>query len=75
MHISIVIHVFLEKIRKSDERIVVCKDCGKEFLVPKSVRNKKRCDGCQHEEDKRREREKKRRQRQRIADGASIIYC
>ena len=28
-------------------RTVVCLDCGTEFKVPSSVRNKKRCDSCQ----------------------------
>lgn len=62
---------FLDKIKKPDERIVTCKDCGKEFLVPKSIRNKKRCDECQLEENRRRDREKKRRKR----GNYEIIYC
>lgn len=56
---------FLEKVKKPDERLVVCKSCGKEFLVPKSIRNKSRCDGCQKEHVKEYEREKKRKQRLR----------
>lgn len=38
---------FAERRLKPDERILICKDCGKAFTVPKSVRNKKRCDECQ----------------------------
>lgn len=62
---------FLERIKKPDERIVICKDCGREFLVPKAVRNKKRCEECQLEENRRRDREKKRRKRAKT----EIIYC
>lgn len=53
----------LEKHKKADERIVICKDCGKVFTVPNIVRNKARCDECQHEVYKARDREKKRRKR------------
>ena len=66
---------FLERARKPDERIVSCKDCGKLFVVPKSIRNKKRCDVCQHEEEKRRDREKKRRKRLKNQQENEIIYC
>lgn len=38
---------FAEKNCKPDERIVICKDCGKVFTVPKSNRSKTRCDECQ----------------------------
>lgn len=57
---------FAEKRCKPDERIVICKDCGKVFIVPKSTRNKTRCDECQLEEYRRRDREKKRRKRERL---------
>lgn len=50
---------------KPDERFVICKDCGKEFSVPKSVKNKPRCDECQKEHNRKYEREKKRKQRER----------
>lgn len=40
-------HCFLEKIKGDDQKIKVCKDCGEEFLVHRSVRNKPRCDKCQ----------------------------
>ena len=57
---------FIEKIKKPDERIIKCIDCGKEFLVPKSVRRKSRCDECQYEKNKAYEREKKRKQRAKL---------
>lgn len=44
-------------------RKVKCVDCGKEFEVPGSVRNKKRCDECQKKKSQEYEREKKRKQR------------
>lgn len=40
-------HCFLEKIKGEDQRIKTCKDCGEEFLVHRSIRNKPRCDKCQ----------------------------
>jgi len=43
---------FIEKVRKPDERIITCQTCGKDFLVPNSVRNKKRCDYCQEQAKK-----------------------
>ena len=57
-------HCFLERIKTDEQKIRVCKDCGKEFLVDKSVRNKSRCDNCQKEAERQREREKKRKQRE-----------
>lgn len=36
-----------EKYSYSDTRTVICQDCGKEFVISKSIRNKKRCDECQ----------------------------
>ncbi len=45
------------------KRIIRCVDCGIEFEVASSVKNKKRCDSCQAEKTKRYEREKKRKQR------------
>ena len=58
-------HCYSEKIKKDGERIVICKDCGKEFIVPKNVRNKSRCDDCQADHVRKYEREKKRRQREK----------
>ena len=47
-------------------RKVKCVDCGKEFEVPGSVRNKKRCDECQKKKSQEYEREKKRKQRSAV---------
>ena len=44
-------------------RVIRCIDCGIEFEVSSSVKNKKRCDSCQSERMKQYEREKKRKQR------------
>jgi len=44
-------------------RVMRCIDCGIEFEVSSSVKNKKRCDSCQSEKMKQYEREKKRKQR------------
>ena len=38
-------------------KIVVCIDCGEDFVVDTRNMNKCRCDGCQHEENKRIKRE------------------
>lgn len=37
-------HCFLEKKKGAEQKIKICKDCGTEFLVHKSVRNKPRCE-------------------------------
>lgn len=57
-----------ERVRKPGERIVSCRDCGREFLVAKSIRNKPRCDACQKEHNRKYEREKKRKQRKCMKD-------
>jgi len=36
---------------------IICIDCGKEVIIDSKKRNKKRCDECQHEENKRIKRE------------------
>ena len=58
-------HCYLEKLKKDDERIVICKDCGTEFIVSKKVRNKSRCEYCQEVHIREYEREKKRKQREK----------
>lgn len=61
-----------EKARKKKDkqtRTVKCIDCGKEFEVPLSVRNKSRCDECQAEHNRTLEREKKRKQRAKMKVG------
>lgn len=59
---------FNEKVKRPDERVVVCKDCGKTFIVKKSVRNKTRCDECQKAANAEAARLRKQRQREREAD-------
>lgn len=52
-----------EKLTKSATRIIVCQDCGKEFTVSSSVRNKKRCDECQEIATRELKKLQKRRER------------
>ena len=52
-----------EKFSYADKRIIICQDCGREFVVDKSVRNKKRCDRCQKIATKELNRLRKQRER------------
>lgn len=47
------------KYKPIESKIIVCIDCGKEFVVDGIVKNKVRCDDCQNEHVKRYDRERK----------------
>lgn len=52
-----------ERLARPTTRTIICQDCGKEFVVSSSVRNKKRCDACQEIATRELKKLQKRRER------------